>query len=51
MHGLDQPPDKTTLLTGDNSSSPAPYRRGIIRKHDRTLDPMVPPGSMVHIHT
>ena len=49
--GLDQPPDETTLLAVENSSSLAPYRRGIIGKRDRTLDPMIPPGSIVHIDT
>ena len=29
----------------------ATYRRGIIGKRDRTLDPMIPPGSIVHIDT
>jgi transcriptional regulator with XRE-family HTH domain len=48
---LNQPPDKTTLLAADNSASPAPYRRGIIGKHDLTLDPMLPPGSIVYIDT
>jgi transcriptional regulator with XRE-family HTH domain len=46
---LDQPPDETTQLAAENSSSQAPYKRGIIGKHDRTLDPMIPPGSIVHI--
>jgi transcriptional regulator with XRE-family HTH domain len=48
---LGQPSDETTLLETVNSSTPAPYRRGIIGKHDRTLDPMVPPGSIVYIDT
>jgi transcriptional regulator with XRE-family HTH domain len=47
--GLDQPPNETTLLAAANNSSLTPYRRGVIGKHDRTLDPMVPPGSIVHI--
>ena len=49
MLGLDPPPDETTLLAVENTSSLAPYRRGIIGKRDRTLDPMIPAGSMVHI--
>jgi hypothetical protein len=49
--GLGQPPDETTLLAAENSSSLAPYRRGIIGKRDRTLDPMIPPGSIVQIDT
>jgi transcriptional regulator with XRE-family HTH domain len=48
---LDQPPDETTLLTAENSASLAPYRRGIIGKRDCTLDPMVPPGSIVYVDT
>jgi transcriptional regulator with XRE-family HTH domain len=49
--GLDQAPDETTLLAGDISSSLMPYRRGIIGKRDRTLDPMIPAGSIVQIDT
>jgi transcriptional regulator with XRE-family HTH domain len=46
-----EPPDETALLSPENGLSPAPYRRGIIGKRDRTLDPMIPPGSIVHIDT
>ena len=49
--GLDQPPDETTLLGTATGSLPVPYRRGILGKRDRTLDPMIPPGSIVHIDT
>jgi transcriptional regulator with XRE-family HTH domain len=49
--GLDLPPDETRLLASENSSSLAPYRRGIIGKRDRTLDPMIPAGSIVQIDT
>ena len=49
--GPGQPPDETTLLSVDNAPLPAPYRRGIIGKRDRTLDPMIPAGSMVQIDT
>jgi transcriptional regulator with XRE-family HTH domain len=49
--GVDQPPDETTLLAAENNSSLAPYRRGIIGKRDRTLDPMIPAGSIVQIDT
>jgi len=48
---LGQPPDETTLLEAVNSSTPAPYRRGIIGMRDRTLDPMIPAGSIVQINT
>jgi transcriptional regulator with XRE-family HTH domain len=48
---LDQPPDKTTLLAAENSSTLTRYRRGIIGMRDRTLDPMIPAGSIVQIDT
>jgi hypothetical protein len=48
---VDQPPDETTLLAVDNSSSLAPYRRCIIGKRDSTLNPMIPAGSIVQIDT
>jgi transcriptional regulator with XRE-family HTH domain len=44
-------PDQTTVLPADNGISPARFGRGVIGKHDRTLDPMVPPGSIVYIDT
>jgi transcriptional regulator with XRE-family HTH domain len=44
-------PDHTTVLPADNGIWPARFGRGVIGKHDRTLDPMVPPGSIVHIDT
>jgi transcriptional regulator with XRE-family HTH domain len=47
----DQPPDETVLLPIGGGLSQAPYRRGIIGKRDRTLAPMIPPGSIVHIDT
>jgi hypothetical protein len=46
-----QPPDETALLSIEKSSLPTPYRRDIIGKRDRTLDPMIPAGSIVHIDT
>jgi transcriptional regulator with XRE-family HTH domain len=47
----DKPPDETTLLAAENGLSSPPYSRGIIGNHDRTLDPMIPPGSIVQIDT
>ena len=47
----DRWPDETTLLTREKAPFPTPYRRGIIGKLDLTLDPMIPPGSMVQIDT
>jgi transcriptional regulator with XRE-family HTH domain len=49
--GPDQPPDETTLLSTGTGSLPVHYRRGILGKRDRTLDPMIPPGSIVQIDT
>jgi transcriptional regulator with XRE-family HTH domain len=43
------PPDETTLQSTENGSMPVTYRRGIIGKRDRTLDPMIPAGSIVQI--
>lgn len=45
------PPDETTLLSPVSGPSPGPYRWGIIGKHDRTLEPMVPTGYIVQIDT
>jgi transcriptional regulator with XRE-family HTH domain len=47
----DQSPDETSLLATENAPSPTPYRRGIIGRLDLTLDPMIPPGSIVQIDT
>jgi hypothetical protein len=49
--GRDQPPDETGLLSVHDGLSPTSYRRGIIGKRDRTLDPMIPAGSIVQIDT
>jgi hypothetical protein len=46
-----QPPDETTLLPPENGSLSTPYSRGIIGMRDRTLDPMIPAGSIVQIDT
>jgi transcriptional regulator with XRE-family HTH domain len=46
-----QPPDETTLLAAENSLLRGPYRLGIIGNRDRTLNPMIPPGSFVQIDT
>lgn len=43
-------PDETTLLSPE-SHLPSYYRRGIIGRLDKTLDPMVRPGSIVLINT
>jgi transcriptional regulator with XRE-family HTH domain len=49
--GSDEPPDETSLLSPESDPSPGPYRRGFIGKHDRTLEPLVPAGSVVQIDT
>jgi transcriptional regulator with XRE-family HTH domain len=47
----DRLPEETTLLTRETAPFPTPYRRGIIGKLDLTLDPLIPPGSIVQIDT
>ena len=47
----EQLPDDTLLLPLAAGLLQTPYRRGIIGKRDRTLEPMIPPGSIVHIDT
>jgi transcriptional regulator with XRE-family HTH domain len=50
IHAID-PPHETGFLSIEHGLSPTPYRRAIIGKGDRTLDPMIPAGSIVHIDT
>lgn len=45
------PPETTTLLPAVPGALPTHYRRGIIGKRDRTLDPMIRAGSIVLIDT
>ena len=47
--GRDPPPDETTLLSPE--SGLAHFKWGIIGKHDRTLEPLIPIGSVVQIDT
>ena len=49
--GPGPPPEDTTLLAPEIGNPVTHYRRGIIGKRDRTLDPMIPAGSMVQIDT
>jgi transcriptional regulator with XRE-family HTH domain len=49
--GFDQPPDETSLVSPESGPSSGPYRWGIIGKYDRTLEPLVPAGSVVQIDT
>jgi transcriptional regulator with XRE-family HTH domain len=50
IHAVD-PPHETGVLSVEHGPSPTPYRRGITGKGDRTLEPMIPAGSIVHIDT
>jgi hypothetical protein len=47
----DPAPEETMLLSPDRTVLPAHYRRGIIGQRDRSLEPMVLPGSIVLIDT
>ena len=49
--GLDQPPAETTLFSIEDGPSPSHYKRGVLGKRDRTLEPMIPAGSIVQIDT
>jgi transcriptional regulator with XRE-family HTH domain len=45
----DQPPEDTLLLPSDQTTLPSHYRRGVIGRRDRTMEPMIRPGSIVLI--
>ncbi len=47
----DSPPDATALLPPGQGSLPSHYRRGVIGRRDRMLDPMIRAGSIVLIDT
>jgi len=47
----DTPPESTALLPSDPGMVPSHYRRGIIGRQDRTLEPMIRAGSIVLIDT
>jgi transcriptional regulator with XRE-family HTH domain len=47
----DPAPEETLLIQSDRKMMPAHYRRGIIGRHDRTLEPMILAGSIVMIDT
>jgi hypothetical protein len=49
--GIDQPPAETALLPIEDGPSPPHYKRAVIGKRDRTLEPMIPAGSIVQIDT
>ncbi|MCU1253135.1 MAG: hypothetical protein JWQ49_6164 [Edaphobacter sp.] len=48
---LDSPPEETTLLPAEGAALPSQYRRAIIGRRDRTLDPMIRAGSILKIDT
>ncbi len=45
----DQPPENTLLIPSNQTTLPSHYRRGIIGRRDRTMEPMIQPGSIVLI--
>jgi hypothetical protein len=47
----DTPPESTALLPSEPGLLPNHYRRGIIGRQDRTLEPMIRAGSIVLIDT
>ncbi|MGA9671500.1 MAG: XRE family transcriptional regulator [Terracidiphilus sp.] len=47
---IDPVPEETTLLPPEEHL-PSPYQRGIIGRRDKTMDPMIRPGSIVLINT
>ncbi len=47
----DPPPEDTTLLRSDQGVLPMHYRRGIIGKRDKAMEPMIRAGSIVLIDT
>jgi transcriptional regulator with XRE-family HTH domain len=47
----DSPPEDTTLLQSDQGILPVHLRRGVVGRHDRTMEPMILAGSIVLIDT
>ena len=47
----DPPPEETTLLPASEGVLPMHFRRGVIGRRDRTLEPMIRAGSIVLIDT
>ncbi|WP_235011573.1 XRE family transcriptional regulator [Bryocella elongata] len=45
------PPAETMLLPSENGNGSSPLRRGVVGQRDRTLEPMIRPGSIVLIDT
>lgn len=47
----DPPPEETALLPPVLGSLASPYRRAILGRRDRSLDPMIRAGSILQVHT
>jgi transcriptional regulator with XRE-family HTH domain len=47
----DPPPEETALLPPIPGTSPSPYKRVILGRGDRALDPMIRAGSILQVHT
>jgi transcriptional regulator with XRE-family HTH domain len=47
----DPPPEETTLLPAEENALATPFRRAIIGRRDRTLDPMISAGAILKIDT
>jgi transcriptional regulator with XRE-family HTH domain len=47
----DAPPEETTLLPAEEGSLQGQFRRAVIGRRDRTLDPMIRAGSILKIDT
>ena len=47
----DPPPEETALIPSIPAPSPSPYRRAILGRRDRALDPMIRAGAILQIHT
>ena len=45
----DPPPESTMLLPPQEGTLPGHYRRGVIGRRDKTLEPMIPSGSILLI--
>ncbi len=45
----EQPPEKTMLLRSEDGTLPINFRRGVIGRRDKTLEPMIPAGSLLLI--
>lgn len=51
QQGPESPPEETALLPPFSEFSPSPFRRAILGRLDRSLDPMIRAGAVLEIHT